>query len=530
MRSFHLFIKICILYLISVPAQSKTFANNTKKVSDNIDTVRITRKGNYYYFSQKVLGVPHIHFMSKGMKCVESLHFSKNGTELDPEMILSNLQGIHKLPVNPLESFHINDITCSYSPFAQPDTSAYHTPAVIFDAYFEDAVIETDEGKGNLIVSHVISYIPEGFAKYEVIRIRKQPYIIAKTNRNGTLYVEWFSYNTCRLNPLYKAGRYAVRGIESGIIDAARGIETGAVHAVQGIETGAAHAARGLEIGGENAIRGAEKGIRGPEIGLESATSGIGKAIFNESKMFYHPSRVMEDMRPLVFDEKPLQTDTGITIYTYHFRCKNPKANIFLIHGNGGNVSTYKKMIQTLLSGNYNVYTLDWRGYGKSGGKPEYKGVMKDTEMAFDDFLSLVRNDSLKIIVYGMSLGGQIATKLVCDRQENVDALVLDGSLSSAQNLAMDFMPSQFIRDNIEKNTTIFNQEYVAERDIQRIKGIPKLIIHSKTDAVVAFHHGERLYKNAHPPKAFWKTTTQHIRTLEELPEETLLRIDRLIK
>lgn len=519
MRQYHFFIKICFLYFICIPAQSKALIKSAERVSDNMDTVSITRKGNYYYFSKNVLGIPHIHFMSKGMKCVEPLHFSKDGAELSAEMILSNLHGIHKLPSNPSESFIINDITCTYPHFAQPDTSGYHTNAVIFDTYFEDAVVEAGEGKENLIISNVISYIPDGFAKYEVIYIRNQPYIIAKANINGSLYVEWFSYNTCRLNPLYKAGRYAARGIESGVIDAARGIETGA-----------AHAARGIAIGSENVIHGAEKGVRAPEIGIESATSGIGKAAFNESKMFYRPSQVMEDMTPLVFDEKSIETDKGITIYTYHFKCEHPKANIFLVHGNGGNVSTYKNMIQTLLSGNYNVYTLDWRGYGKSSGKPEYKGVLKDTEAAFDDFLSLVRHDSLKVIVYGMSLGGQIATKLVCDRQPCVDALVLDGSLSSAQNLAMDFMPSQFLRDNMEKNTTIFNQEYVAEKDIQQITGIPKLIIHSKTDEVVAFHHGERLYKNAHAPKAFWKTNTRHIRTLEELAEESILRIDRLIK
>ena len=141
----------------------------------------------------------------------------------------------------------------------------------------------------------MISCIPQGFAKYEVISIRNQPYIIAKTNINGTLYVEWFSYNTCRQNPLYKAGRYAARGIESGVIDA-----------VRGIETGAAHVARGIEIGGESVIHGAEKGIRAPEAGFEGAASGIGKAAFNESQMSYRPSRVMEDLGSLVFEEKAI--------------------------------------------------------------------------------------------------------------------------------------------------------------------------------------------------------------------------------
>jgi alpha-beta hydrolase superfamily lysophospholipase len=186
-------------------------------------------------------------------------------------------------------------------------------------------------------------------------------------------------------------------------------------------------------------------------------------------------------------------------------------------------------MIRTLLSGGYNVYAVDWRGYGKSGGKPEYKGVLKDTEAAFDDFISLVRRDSLKVIVYGMSLGGQVATKLVSERQQDVHALVLDGCLSSAQNLAIDFMPVDFIRNSMKKNTKSFNQDYIAEVDIQKITAIPKLIIHSTTDEVVRFYHGERLYEKAREPKFLWKTNTRHIRTLEELPDETINKMNQLL-
>ncbi|MDR1102305.1 MAG: lysophospholipase [Tannerella sp.] len=309
---------------------------------------------------------------------------------------------------------------------------------------------------------------------------------------------------------------------------ALRGIRTGMQQTFRGLNAGAKGTFRGLNAGSKGTLKGLDAGLHGSETGAECATAGIGKAVYDESGMFYRPSRKMEDMETLPFEEKSIDVEKGVTVYAYYFKSRTPRANVFFIHGNSGNVSTCTGMIRTLLSGGYNVYAVDWRGYGKSTGKPGYKGVLKDTEMAFDDFLSSTRNDSLKVIVYGMSLGGQIATKLVSDRQQDVDALILDGSISSAQNLAMDFMPGNFIRNSMKRNSTSFNLEYVAERDIQKIRNIPKLIIHSETDEVVAFYHGEKLYKNARPPKFFWKTKTHHTATLEELASEALQKINRL--
>ena len=312
-----------------------------------------------------------------------------------------------------------------------------------------------------------------------------------------------------------------------------RGIGFGLKEAAHGTRKGLREAARGTRKGLREAARGTGKGLneaaRGTETGFESATASIVKSAYDESKMFYNPSAEFIDMGELNYVEKGISVDENITIYTYYFKAGAPKANIFLLHGNGGNVSTYKETIANLVSGNYNVYIVDWRGYGKSSGVPGYKEILADTEMAFDDFMLQIRSDSLKVIVYGMSLGGQVATKLACDKQQYIDALILDGSLCSAMNLAMDYIPIKFIREDMKKRTDLFNYDYIAENDIRAIENIPKLIIHSKTDNIVPFYHGKRLYENALEPRFFWETNTKHIGTLEELPEETINKIDELL-
>lgn len=258
------------------------------------------------------------------------------------------------------------------------------------------------------------------------------------------------------------------------------------------------------------------------------------KAMVNndESKLYYFPVKEMEEMNDLNYSEKVLRVEDSLDIYTYYFEptTEEPKGNIFFIHGAGGNVTKYKALIKPLVENGYGVYAADWRGYGNSTGKPGYKGVLIDTEVAFVDFKNKTESESLKTIVYGTSLGGQLAVKITKDNQDKVDALVLDGSIQSAQQMAIDYAPVDFLKEKARKNPENFNQEYVAIRDIKEISNTPKLIIHSQSDRDVSFIQGENLYEAAKEPKEFWITETKHIMTLKEHPDEAIQKIDKLIR
>ena len=257
------------------------------------------------------------------------------------------------------------------------------------------------------------------------------------------------------------------------------------------------------------------------------------KAIINndESKLYYFPIKEMENMDELNYSENILIVDDTLKIYTYEFKPrKNKMANIFLVHGAGGNVSTYKNLIKPLVANGFGVYALDWRGYGKSTGTPNYKGVMKDTEVAFKDFMDKTTIDSLKIIVYGMSLGGPMAIKITKDNQNQIDALILDGTVESAQSLAIDYAPIEFLKEKAKKSPEKFNQDYVGVRDIAQIKNIPKLIIHSRKDRDVPFNRGKNVFDSAKEPKEFWETETEHIMTLRDLTEEAITKIKNQVQ
>ncbi len=258
------------------------------------------------------------------------------------------------------------------------------------------------------------------------------------------------------------------------------------------------------------------------------------KAMVNndESKLFYFPSKKIADLKGFDYKEIELEVEKDIKIYNYLFKPKMDTifGRIFFIHGAGGNVPHYKSLIKTLVDNGFEVYAVDWRGFGKSNGMPNYKNVIRDTQKSFEDYKNRLGNTDEKILVYGISLGGQVAVKITLDNSKDIRALILDGSIYSAQQIAIDHTPTEFLKQQIRMHPENFNQDYVAFRDIAKIKNVPKLIIHSTKDKQVLFKYGKKLYDNAQQPKSFWKTDTKHIMTLVTYPKETIQKIKQLLK
>lgn len=263
-------------------------------------------------------------------------------------------------------------------------------------------------------------------------------------------------------------------------------------------------------------------------------TDGTLRAMIHndEAKLMYYPTKEIDSLKGFDFDEIKVRVNDSINVYSYYLKpTQKPKGNIFFIHGSGGNATVWVSLFKPLIDDGFAVYAADWRSAGKStNGQPNYITVLEDIAACYKDFKSRTEKDNLKTIVYGMSVGGQLAVKITKDNQETIDALILDGSLASAQQIAMDYAPFSFLKNRAKNNPERFNQLYVGSRDIKEIKNVQKLIIHSVDDKYVPIHHSEILYNNAEEPKQFWKTKTEHVGTLRDLPTETIIRVNKLIQ
>lgn len=232
-----------------------------------------------------------------------------------------------------------------------------------------------------------------------------------------------------------------------------------------------------------------------------------------EHNQIFHPNRKMEATgaelkRP--FEDVVFKTRDGVELNGWFFPAKNPggadpgqavrQRLVFLVcHGNGGNISHRLDLYRALLETAAAVFAFDYRGYGRSAGKPSEEGTYLDAQAAHS-WLRQKNFAGKNILVYGESLGGAIAAEL-CLREETA-GLVLQSTFTSIVELGAELYPWLPVR----KIATI---QYDTIGKLARVK-VPVLVMHSQGDGLIGFRHAEKLFTAAGKPKLFWELEGAH--------------------
>lgn len=172
---------------------------------------------------------------------------------------------------------------------------------------------------------------------------------------------------------------------------------------------------------------------------------------------------------------------------------ENAIATVIHAHGNAGNMSAHWPLVSWLPERNFNVFMFDYRGFGKSKGRPSQAGLLDDTQSA----INVVRHRSdvnpQRLVLFGQSIGGaNMVSALGNGDREGIRAVILDSTFASYSSIANQMIPgSGFFMDD----------SYNAERFIAEVSPIPVLIIHGKADRIIPWEQGERLYDLTREPK-----------------------------
>ncbi len=215
---------------------------------------------------------------------------------------------------------------------------------------------------------------------------------------------------------------------------------------------------------------------------------------FPGKDMVLDPSRA-----GLSFEDLYLTTADGVRINAWFVPHSRAGTTLIFAHGNAGTMSDRVIKVKFFHDLGLNVLIFDYRGYGRSQGKPSEKGLYLDAQAAYDHLKSRGDVDKNRIIAYGASLGGPVAVDLACHRP--LAALVVDSSITSAKDMAgilYPYLPSFLLSlkfDSISK--------------VKYLK-MPKLFMHSPDDHVVPFSMGSRLFEAAAAPKEFLRTSGGH--------------------
>lgn len=215
-----------------------------------------------------------------------------------------------------------------------------------------------------------------------------------------------------------------------------------------------------------------------------------------EQKSLFYPYKFIHELPKrlgIAYEEVNFKTTDNEIINGWFIPAKDAKITILYCHGNAGNISHRLHRIEFFHNMGVNFFLFDYRGYGKSSGRPSEQGLYKDAQAAYDYLASRSDVDKNKIVVCGKSLGGAVAIDLSLKRKPK--ALILESSFVSTVLQAKQMYP--FLPIDI-----LITQKFDTLSRIKKLT-VPKIILHGNKDRVIPFNQGEILFKQASEPKVF---------------------------
>jgi hypothetical protein len=174
------------------------------------------------------------------------------------------------------------------------------------------------------------------------------------------------------------------------------------------------------------------------------------------------------------------------------------------LHGNAQNISTHVRLVEWLPAAGYNVFAVDYRGYGRSDGEPTLAGVHLDAEAAFAEVFALDGLADRPVAVLGQSLGGSVAVTALARSplRARFCLLVTDGAFAGYRRIVREKLAEFPL-------TAPFSGPLSADIDtafdpvaaIGELTPMPVLILHGDADPIVGVEHAHSLYAAAREPK-----------------------------
>jgi len=160
---------------------------------------------------------------------------------------------------------------------------------------------------------------------------------------------------------------------------------------------------------------------------------------FQEKFLFTHtsPSNHAYQFEGKV-EERNIQTRDGLKLNGLLFKSDSSKGLIFYLHGGGHTLDKWGKYARTYTDLHYDIFFLDYRGFGKSeGGLPTEKQLYNDVQDAYNNLKTSYKENA--IVVLGYSLGTAPAAMLAS--ANNPKMLILQAPYYSGEEAVKDNYP-----------------------------------------------------------------------------------------
>ena len=205
--------------------------------------------------------------------------------------------------------------------------------------------------------------------------------------------------------------------------------------------------------------------------------------IFQE-KLIFFPEKLEKNHNfsfKQKFDEIYITTEDQKVLHGLLFKADSSKGLIFYLHGNAGSLDAWGVVADTYTPLHYDVFLLDYRGYGKSEGVVESEAqLFQDVQLVYDEMLKLYTED--KIVVLGYSLGTGLAAKIASTNHPK--SLILQApyySLTDVVKHTFPFVPPFLLRYKLD------TYKYVSDCEM------PIVLFHGNEDEVIPYSQSVKL-------------------------------------
>lgn len=236
----------------------------------------------------------------------------------------------------------------------------------------------------------------------------------------------------------------------------------------------------------------------------------IGYLKVSEIDLVYHPAeRAVTPPAPgrgLNHQSVTYASTDGTTLNAWVIRADSANDSGFwmlVCHGNYGNIGygdrpefyDYTKAI------GLSLLAFDYRGFGESAGQPEERGLYADAEASYRYLVDSLGVRPERVILFGHSLGSGVATELAT--RVPAAGLVVEGGYTSVPDRGAELYPWLPVR-------AIASQRFASINKVGKLT-LPKLYLHSPSDDVIPFRHGEQVFAAAAHPKRFVSVEGGHM-------------------
>lgn len=211
-----------------------------------------------------------------------------------------------------------------------------------------------------------------------------------------------------------------------------------------------------------------------------------------QEEYFLQPTENPTDMKPSAYEGQgtpftlpKTMGDDGEIHYRQYTTTRMPiEGTVFYLHGNRGDMDRCECEIDFLLDRGYDVWTMDYRGFGDSIGTMSEKALKEDASRVY---ASIIPRDFEKpLIIWGRSFGSGVAASVAAEAKadDKPDLLILETPYWSLVDLAQQKCP---ILPSI-----LFRYE-LPVHEFLKFAGCPIHLIHGTRDAKINANASDRL-------------------------------------